>query len=132
MGGMSPNRDAAKIIWPSVAAIFPRNPIILLIDVYSLLRRDVVDELTGVDSSAATAAAVIAAAAGDNADDDNEDGGGGGGGYLFWFCSGLIDVNSTVDSIRVRKRQDAYRKYENHVGCDNHIDSSVKFFLHHV
>lgn len=68
---MSPNLDAAKMIWPSVAAIFPRNPIILLIDVYSLLRRDAVDEMVDV----------AAAAADDNADDDNEDGGGGGVGY---------------------------------------------------
>lgn len=67
---MSPNLDAAKIIWPSVAAIFPRYPIILLIDVYSLLRRDAVDWL----------------AAGDNADDDNEVGGGGGVGcYLMCY-----------------------------------------------
>lgn len=44
--------------------MFPRNPIILLIDVYSLLRREVVDVL----------------AAGDSADDDSEDGGGGGDG----------------------------------------------------
>lgn len=78
MGGMSPNLDAAKMIWPSVAAIFARNPIILLIDVYSLLRRDAVDELTGVDSSSSAAAA-----ADDSADDDNEDGGGGGGGVGY-------------------------------------------------
>lgn len=73
---MSPNLDAAKIIWPSVAAIFPRNPIILLIDVYSLLRRDAVDEMVDV---------AAAAAADDNADDDNDDGGGGGVGYCSIF-----------------------------------------------
>lgn len=88
---MSPNLDAAKIIWPSVAAIFPRNPIILLIDVYSLLRRDAVDEMVDV--------AVAAAAADDNADDDNEDGGGGGVGYcctfvLYFTGSGWFEIHT--------------------------------------
>lgn len=81
---MSPNLDAAKIIWPSVAAIFPRNPIILLIDVYSLLRRDAVDEMGGM----AVAAASVAAAD-DNADDDNDDGGGGGVGCYCWTYAHL-------------------------------------------
>lgn len=52
--------------------MFPRKPIILLIEVYSLLRRVDVDVL----------------AADDSADDDSEDGGGGGVGYCkeeIWF-----------------------------------------------
>lgn len=87
MGGVSPNLDAAKIIWPSVAAIFPRNPIILLIDVYSLLRRDVVDGVLAAD---------------DNADDDNEDGGGGGVGctQFFFFFFILVFIIFTVAKFR--------------------------------
>lgn len=51
-----------------MAAIFPRNPIILIIEVQNLLRRDVVDESAAVDS----------------ADDDNEDEGGGVG---YFICN---------------------------------------------
>lgn len=92
---MSPNLDAAKIIWPSVAAIFPRNPIILLIDVYSLLRRVVVDGL----------------AADDNADDDNEDGGGGG-------------VGCNLNEIQANKKKQSVNIEQSHYNDLNHLHSA--------
>lgn len=92
---MSPNLDAAKIIWPSVAAIFPRNPIILLIDVYSLLRRVVVDGL----------------AADDNADDDNEDGGGGGVG-----CN-LNEIQAKKKKTNGKYRTIALQRFESSSFC---------------